>query len=103
MDSVVYEGVCGCRCGELIWTCPVWAERSTLGNFGMLSRWLNSATGEQKNHSDHYTDPGRAGQSIPKLISANNQDKKRKHPTFYVFGVTRSGIELRPPAPQRTL
>ena len=21
--GVVYAGVCGCRCGELIWTCPV--------------------------------------------------------------------------------
>ncbi len=28
------------------------------------------------------------------------QAEKRKPPTFYVFGVTRSGIEPRPPAPR---
>ena len=28
------------------------------------------------------------------------QAEKRKPPIIYVFGVTRSGIELRPPAPQ---
>ncbi len=33
-----------------------------------------------------------------KLINAKRQAEKRKPPIFYVFGVTRSGIEPPPPA-----
>ncbi len=28
LDSVVHAGVCGCRYGELIWTCLAWAKQS---------------------------------------------------------------------------
>ncbi len=33
-------------------------------------------------------------------FKAKRQAEKRKQPIFYVFGVTRSGIEPRPPAPR---
>ncbi len=33
LDLVVHAGVCGCWCGELIWTRLVWAERSKPGSF----------------------------------------------------------------------
>ncbi len=48
LDSMVHGGVWGCRCGELIWTCFVWAGRSTPNTFGVPSHQLNSATDEQK-------------------------------------------------------
>ncbi len=35
----------------------------------------------------------RAAQSIAWLINAKRQAEKHKPPSFYVFGVTRSGIE----------
>ncbi len=28
LDPAVHVGVCGCRCGELIWTLLAWAEQS---------------------------------------------------------------------------
>ncbi len=31
-------------------------------------------------------------------MNAKRQAEKRKPPSFYVFGVTRSGVEPRPPA-----
>ncbi len=45
LDSVVYAGVCVVI---LMWTCFVWAERSTPDNFWVPSHRFNSATGEQK-------------------------------------------------------
>ncbi len=56
----------------------------------------------ERNHSDHLYWL-RAPQSDAKLINAKRQAKKRKPPIFYVFGVTRAGIELRLPHPERTL
>ncbi len=65
-----------------------------------MSEWFNSATGQQKGITQIiYTDsepPSRTPNSLmpsAKLRSANL-------PFFYVFGVTRSGIEPRPPAPR---
>ncbi len=69
-------------------------------HFWVLSNRFNSATGEQKGITQTiYTDsepPSRTSNSLmpsAKLRSANL-------PFFYVFGVTRSGIEPRPPAPR---
>ncbi len=45
--QVEFGGVCRCRCGELIWTCLVWGERSGPGSLCVPSHRLNSATGEQ--------------------------------------------------------
>ncbi len=45
LDSVVYAGVTMYAC-ELMWTCLVWAERSTPDNFWVQSHRFNSATGE---------------------------------------------------------
>ncbi len=41
-------GACRCRCGELIWTCLVWAELSTPDSFSAPRHQLKFATGEQK-------------------------------------------------------
>ncbi len=51
------------------------------------------------NHSDHLYRL-RAAKSVAQLINAKRQAEKRKPPSFYVFGVTRSGIEPRPPTPR---
>ena len=48
LDSMVYAGVWGCSCRELIWTCLVWREWSMSGNFSVPSHQLNSAPGERK-------------------------------------------------------
>ncbi len=54
---VGFVGVCRCRCGDLMWTYLVWAERSTPDNVGMPSHRYNSATGEQKGITQTiYTD-----------------------------------------------
>ncbi len=44
-DSVVYAGV---RVVILMWTCRVWAERSTPDNLWVPNHRFNSTTGEQK-------------------------------------------------------
>ncbi len=83
--------------GELMWTCLVWAERSTFDSFWVPSHRFNSTTGEQKGITQTiYTDsepPSRMPNSL--MPSA-----KRQAPISYLFGVTRSGIEPRPPAPR---
>ncbi len=90
LDSVVYA------C-ELMWTCLVWDEQSTPNNFGVPSHWFNSATGDQKGITQTiYTD----SQPDAQLINAMRQAEKRKPPIFYIFDVTRSEIELRPPTPR---
>ncbi len=53
----------------------------------------------ERNHSDHLY-WRRAAQSVAKLTNAKRQAEKRKSPSFYIFGVTRSGIEPRPPPPR---
>ncbi len=45
LDSVVYTNV---SVMILMWTCLVWAERTTPDNFWVPSNRFNSATGEQK-------------------------------------------------------
>ncbi len=88
--TAVYAGVCGCRCGELIWTCLVWTEPPTPDSFGMPSHRLNSATGEQKWIT--HTNILWPGQSLAKLINLMPNAKLRS--SFYVFGVPRSGIDV---------
>ncbi len=63
--------------GDLMWTCPVWAKRSTPDNFREPSRF-NSTTGEQKGITQTiYTDsepPSQMPNSLmpsAKLSSAN--------------------------------
>ncbi len=54
--------------GDLMWTCLVWAERSTPDNFWAPSPRFNSATGEQKGITQTiYTDsdpPSRMPNSV---------------------------------------
>ena len=50
-----------------------------------------------KRHSDHYADSEPASW-LPN-INAKHQTEKNKPHSFYVFGVTRWGIETRTPAP----
>ncbi len=75
VDSVVFAGVCEVI---LMWTCLVWAERSTPDNFWGPSQRFNSTTGEQKVITKTiYTDsepPSRMPSSLmpsAKLRSAN--------------------------------
>ncbi len=46
LHSLVYVGVCGCRRGDINWTCIVWAERFMPGSFGGAKPPTHS--GEQK-------------------------------------------------------
>ncbi len=46
LDSVVHAGVCGCKCGELFWTCLF--GPNDLGPTVVGCHRLRSATGEQK-------------------------------------------------------
>ncbi len=73
LDSVVYA------C-ELMWTCLVWAERSTPDSFCVPSHRFNSTTDEQKGIAQTiYTDPEPPSRlpnsliTIAKLRSANLQ------------------------------
>ncbi len=84
---------------ELMWTCPVWAERSTPDSFWVPSHRFNSATGEQKLITQTiYTDFQPASR-LPNSVMPGSK-LRIKPPNCYVFGVTRSGIEPRPPAPR---
>ncbi len=47
--QVGFGGVC--RCGDLMWTCLVWAVRSTPDNFGCQA--TASIPPQVRNHSDH--------------------------------------------------
>ncbi len=52
-----YKCICRCRCGDLMWSCLVWADRSTPDNFWVPNHQFNSATGEQKGVTQTiYTD-----------------------------------------------
>ncbi len=93
--QVGFSGICRCMHGDIMRTGLVWAERSASDNFWVPSHQFNSATSEQKGIPQTiYTDsepPSRLPNSLmpsAKLRSAN------------LFGVTRSGIEPRPPAPR---
>ncbi len=76
--QVAFGGVCRCMRGDLMWTCLVWAERSTPNSFWVPSHRFNSAKGEQKGITQTiYTDsepPSRMPNSLmpsAKLRSAN--------------------------------
>ncbi len=68
-------------------------------NFWVPSHRFNSATDEQKRITQTiYTDyepPSR----LPNSLMPSAKAEKCKPPSFYVFGVTWSGIETWPPAP----
>ena len=73
-----FGGVWRCRCCDLMWTCLVWAERSTPEIFWVPSHRFNSATCEQKGITQTiYTDskpPSRMPNSLmpsAKLRNAN--------------------------------
>ncbi len=80
--SVLSAAVSGCRCGELIWICLVWAERSTPDGFGVPSHRLNSATGEQKwiTQTILLTPSRPAG--CPTHWYGRRQAEKRKPPSY---------------------
>ncbi len=80
-----------------MWTCHVWAKRSTPHNFWVPSHRFNFATGEQKEITQTiYTDS-----EPPVVINAKRQAEKRKPPSFYVFGMTRSESNPGLPHPER--
>ncbi len=83
-----------------MWTCLVWAERSTPDNFGVPSHRFNSATGEQKGITQTiYTDSERPSR-IPNSLMPSARLRSANLLFFCVFGVTRLGIEPRPPVPR---
>ncbi len=86
---------------ELMWTCLIWAERSTPDNFWVPSHRFNSAMCRwaDRNHSDHLYWL-RASSRLPNSLMPSTKLRSAKPPAFYVFGVTRSGIEPRPAAPR---
>ena len=64
-------------------------------SFWVASHRFDSATGEQKGITQTiYTDSEPPSQ-LPNSFNAKRQAEKPKPPTFYIFGVTRSGIEPR--------
>ncbi len=99
--QVGFGGVCRCMRGDLMWTCLVWAERSTPDNFGVPCHRFNSATGEQKRITETIYTDFQPSSRMSNSFNAKRQADKRKPPILYVFGVTRSGIEPgRPPEPR---
>ncbi len=55
LNSVLYAGVYGCRCGKLIWTYVVWIERSTPETFwGAKSPTQFRHRWAERNHSDQF-------------------------------------------------
>ncbi len=91
----------GMRRLELMLTCLVWAEQSTPDSFGVPSHRFNSARIESVSRKASLRlfilTPSRP---VGCLINDKRQVEKRRPPSFYVSGVTRSGIEPRPPAPR---
>ncbi len=84
-----------------MWARLVWAERSTPDNFWVPSHRFHSARGEQRGITQTiYTDSEPPSRLPNALINTKRQVEKRKPLIFYVFGVTRSGMEPWPPAPQ---
>ncbi len=86
---------------ELMWTYlhVVWSERSTPDNFWVASHQFKSATGEQKGIIHIiYTD----SEPPSRLTNSLMPSAKLRNANFPVFtsGLTRSGIEPRPPAPR---
>ncbi len=89
--------------GELMWTCLAWAERSALDNFEVPSHRFNPATGEQKGITQaiysEISDPEPPSR-MPNSLMPSAKLRSANLPFLYLFGVTRSGIEPRPPAPR---
>ncbi len=95
-------GWCRYMRGDLMWTYLVWAERSTPDNFWVpISHRFNSATGEQKGITQTiYTDSEPPSQ-MPNSLMPSAKLRSANLPFFTcLHGVTRSGIEPRPPAPR---
>ncbi len=85
---------------EVMWTCLVWAERSTPDSFWMPSHRCNSATGEQKGITQTIYTDSEPPSRFPNSFMPRAKLRRAKPPIFHIFGVTRSGIEPRPPAPR---
>ncbi len=86
--------------GNLMWTCLVWDERSTPDNFAcQVTDSIPPQVSRKESLSPFIVTPSRPV-GCRNLINAKRQAVKCKPPIFYVFSVTRSGIEPRPPAPR---
>ncbi len=80
---------------DLMWTCLVWAERSTPdSSCSFPSHRFNSATGEQKGITQTiYTDP-EPPSLLPNSLMPSAKLRSANLPFFNVFGVTRSGVSV---------
>ncbi len=82
LDLVVPVGVCVGRCGELIWTCLIWVERSTPESFWVLKLPSHfSHRRAEGNHSDQYTDPEPTSR-LPNLLIQSTKPRKANLPGF---------------------
>ncbi len=97
LDSVVFAGVCVVI---LMWTCLVWTERSTPDNFWVPSHRFNSATCEHKGITQTIYTDSEPPSRMPNSLMPSAKLRSARLLIFYVFVVTRSGIEPRPPAPR---
>ncbi len=87
----LYACVCGCRCGELIWTCYSWAEWSTPDNIGC-----------QATDSDHYAHSEQASQ-LPNWLVSSVKLKSASLPLFTPLLWRGRGSNSGLPHPERTL
>ncbi len=78
-----------------MWTCLVWAERSTPDNF---SDSIPPQVSRTESLRPFILTPSRPVGCLTHWWQAPTWEAQTSH--FYVFGVTRSGIEPRPPAPR---
>ncbi len=97
LDSVVYASVC-----VVIFN----VDLSFLGrtiyarHFLVPSHRFNSTTSEQKGITQTIYTDSKPPSRMPNSLMPSAKPRSANLPFFYVFGVTRSGIEPRPPAPR---
>ncbi len=83
---------------ELMWTCLVCRIRTILG--ANEAHQFNSATGEQKGITQTIYTDSEPPSRLPNSVMPSAKLKSANLPFFYVFGVTRLGIEPQRPAPR---
>ncbi len=97
---VGFGGVCRCMRGDLMWTCLVWAERSTSDKFGcQATDSIPPQVNRKVSLKTIYTDselPSR----MPNSLMPSAKPSSANLPFLTSLGVTLSGIQPRPPAPR---
>ncbi len=81
--------------GELMWTCLVWAERSSHDSFWVPSHRFNSTTGEQKGITQTIYTDSEPPSRFPNSLMPSANPKNDPPPQFL-----RLWIEPRTPSPR---